>query len=199
MKSEFFVVPLLLIAGCAAPPAPPLVRAARTGDTGAIASLIANGANPNQPWGVNEWTPLMHAIHKNQAGAVEALIAAGGDVNAHTGSGVTALMLAAAYGYDGIVKTLLEHGADTHSETEDGENALASAVGGVVDIDRFTLGRCQTATVEALLAKDPALRLPDNLYGRTAHFVAAAAGCSDVLAMVDRKRPPAQPAQRGRV
>jgi len=42
------------------------------------------------------------------------------------------------------VRLLLAKGADPYAETPDGDNALAAAVGGVPDIDKFTVGKCQT-------------------------------------------------------
>src|SRR6058998_2152044 len=90
----------------------------------------------------------MHAIHKGQKGSVQALVAAGADVNAKSGKGITALIMAAGYGYGDIVQLLLDKGADPYAETSDGDNALAAAVGGVPDIDKFTVGKCQTETVE---------------------------------------------------
>ena len=63
-----------MLSGCAGQPEVPLIGAARSGDTSAIATLLAQGADPNQCWGVNGWTPLMRAIHKNQKGPVEALL-----------------------------------------------------------------------------------------------------------------------------
>ena len=68
-----------LLISCNLAPDNPLVGAARSGDTQAIAALLAGGADPNQRWGVNSWTPLMHAIHKDQKGSVEALLAGGQD------------------------------------------------------------------------------------------------------------------------
>jgi ankyrin repeat protein len=140
----------------------------------------------------------MHAIHKYQRASVEALIAGGADVNARGPDGMTALIMAAGYGYSDIVRVLLANNADAYAETVDGANALAAAVGGVPDIDKFTLGKCQTETVAALLKKAPDLKLKDNYYGRAARLAARAAGCTDVLTLIDRK-PPAQQSSHGRV
>jgi uncharacterized protein len=195
-------LPLLvavLLIGCGMQPDNPLIGAARSGDTESIRTLVASGANPDQTWGVNGWTPLMHAIHKNQKGSVEALLAGGANVNARAGKGMTALMMAAGYGYADIVQLLLAKGADASLETSDGDSALAAAVSGVPDIDKFTVGHCQTATVEALLAKAPDLKLKDNFYGRAARLAASASGCTGVLALIDRKKPPAAQSAHGRV
>jgi len=145
------------LSGCNMQPDDPLIGAARSGDTKALKTLLAGGADPNRRWGVNNWTPLMHAIHKNQKASVEVLLAGGADMNASSGDGVTALMMSAGYGYADIVKVLLDHGADVHAETSGGDNALTMAVGGVPDIDKFTVGKCQTETVSALLKKAPDL------------------------------------------
>src|ERR1051326_2692639 len=85
---------IAFLAGCHLQPDNPIIGAARSGDTKAIATLLAAGADPNQRWGANGWTLLMHAIHKNQRGSVEALLAGGADANARGGSrGVTALIM----------------------------------------------------------------------------------------------------------
>ena len=189
-----------VLAGCGSEPLHPLIGAARSGNTQAIAALLANGANPNQREGVNGWTPLMHAIHKNQKGSVEALIAGGADVNAQSGKGMTALIMAAGYGYRDIVQLLLEKGADAYAESSNGDNALAAAVGGVPDIDKFTVGKCQTETVKALLTKAPDLKLKDNFYGRAARMAARVAGCTDVLSLLEKPRPAvSKQSSRGRV
>jgi len=172
------------LAGCNVQPDDALIGAARSGDTGTLNALLAGGADPNRRWGVNNWTPLMHAIHKNQRASVEALIAGGADINARCRDGVTALMMASGYGYADIVKVMLDHGADIHAETSGGDNALTMAVGGVPDIDKFTVGKCQTETVAALLRKAPDLKMKDSAYGRAARFAARAAGCTDVLSLI---------------
>jgi len=172
------------LAGCTLQPDDPLIGAARSGDTHTLKTLLAGGADPNRRWGVNNWTPLMHAIHKNQRASVEVLIASGADMNARAGDGVTALMMAAGYGYADIVKVLLDHGADVHAETSGGDNALTMAVGGVPDIDKFTVGKCQTETVAALLQKAPHLKMKDSAYARAARLAAHAAGCTDVLSLI---------------
>ena len=174
----------LWLAGCSMQPDDPVIAAARSGDTQTLNTLPAGGADLNRRWGVNNWTPLMHAIHKNQKASVEVLIDAGADMNARCGDGVTALMMAAGYGYADIVKVLLDHGADIHAETSGGDNALTMAVGGVPDIDKFTVGKCQTATVAALLKKAPDLKMKDSAYGRAARLAARAAGCTDVLSLI---------------
>src|SRR5689334_18155050 len=81
MKPSLATLFALLLSGCSMQPDNPLIGAARSGDARAITALLAGGADPNQRWGVNHWTPLMHSIHKYQRASVEALIAGGADVN----------------------------------------------------------------------------------------------------------------------
>ena len=147
-----------------------LILSARAGAVPAVSTLLRHGADPNLRGGVNNWTPLMHAVHKNQIGAVEALLDGGAQVDSRGRSGETALMMAAGYGYTPLVEFLMERGANPRAATADGYNVLAAALGGVPDIDRFTLGSCQAATVQALKRKDPSLRLPNNLWARVAQF-----------------------------
>jgi len=157
-----------------------LIRSARAGAVPEVAALLRHGADPNLRGGVNNWTPLMHAVHKNQIGAVRALLDGGAQVDSRGRSGETALMMAAGYGSTPLVELLLDRGANPRAATPDGYNVLAAALGGVPDIDRFTLGSCQAATVRALKRKDPSLHLPDNLWARVAQFSAGMAklrGC----------------------
>jgi hypothetical protein len=181
-----------MLIGCAIRPDNPLIGAARSGDAQAIARLLAHGADANQRWGVNGWTPLMHAIHKNQQASVEALLSGGADVNARGNQGITALMMAAGYGYADIVQLLLDKGADPYAETSAGDNALVMAVGGVPDIDKFTIGKCQAQTVAVLLKKAPDLKLKDNLHGRAARLAARTGGCTDVLSLIEHPKPAGQ-------
>lgn len=160
---------------------PPIIGAARDGNVQQIRRLIEAGADPNVPAGVNHWTPLMHAVHKNQPGSVQALLSLGARPDDRGGSGTTALIMAAGYGYSNIVAMLLKAGADPHLTASNGEDALTAAVGGMSDIDRFTVGRCQTDTVRALLAAAPDLKLHVNSGARR---IAKFAGCSEVLDLV---------------
>src|ERR1700691_4083101 len=157
-----------------------IILSARTGSVPSVEALLRHGADPNMCGGVHGWTPLMHAIHRNQWRALQALLDGGALVYSRGRFGETALMMAAGYGYTALVELLLDRGANPRAETADGYNVLAAAMGGVPDIDRFTLGHCQAATVHALKRKDPDLRLPDNLWARVAQFwggVAKLRGC----------------------
>ena len=175
---------LLAFVACRPPSAwdmPPIIGAARGGDTTRLEQLLAAGADPNVQAGVNHWTPLLHAIHKNQVGSVRVLLDHGARIDAPGGGGVTPLIMAAGYGYTPIVRMLLDAGADPRLSDHHGTDALSAAVAGVPDIDRFTVGHCQTETVRALLAADRSLRLRPDVLTRTA---AQFAGCDAVLELL---------------
>jgi ankyrin repeat protein len=135
----------------------PLTFAVRAGDVNQVRTLLAQGADPNRPVGVNGWPPLMHGVHKNQLGTAEVLLEHGADINRPSPEGMTPLMMAAGYGNDDMVDLLLRHGADPHLKTKDGATALDFALTGVSDIDKFTLFRCQDSTVSLLVRRHPEL------------------------------------------
>jgi len=166
---------------------PPLTWAVRGGHLEAIRTLVREGADPDLPdSGHNGWTPLLHAIHKGQLSAAGALLDAGADVNATGRDGLTPLMMAAGYGYNEWVLLLLGRGASPAAQTSRGSTALSFAVLGVSDIDRFTLGTCQTETVGTLLDHSPGLRLMDNREGRWALRAAKFFGCTAVVERLTR-------------
>jgi|SRR5215471_1049850 len=172
----------LVLTGCGFLPisVSPVIDAARSGDVTKIHELAANGANLDEPGGVNGWTPLMHAIHKNQLPSVNTLLELDADVNLPAG-GTTPLIMAAGYGYTDIVEALLKAGANSRAIGRDGTNALEAAFGGSPDLDHFTVGHCQTATVELLLRKDPGLKIPEE---SAAFKTAERAGCKDEIALL---------------
>ena len=187
----FTLIATALITGCGylmSRDMPPIVGAARNGDSTLIEQLIRDGADPNVHAGVNDWTPLMHAIHKNQPGSVRTLLSNGARVNEANRSGVTALIMAAGYGYTGIVQDLLKAGADPRAKAANGDTALTAAVGGTTDIDRFTLGKCQTETVRVLVAALPDLKAGDDASLRGAMKTARLGGCSEVTQLVAKLR-----------
>ena len=161
----------------------PLIGAIREGTPNAIRSLLDAGANPNAADRTSRtWTVLMHAIHQGRDEVVDLLLERGADPNGVSGNGKTALMMAAGYGHASIVEALLTAGADPRTEAPDGTTALGMAVGGVVDIDGVTFGRCQLSTVKALTTAAPDLKLKET--DRISRLSAWWGGCDEVMAMI---------------
>ena len=171
-----------------------LVPAARGGRVGVLTILLEAGGNPNRLDGRlgrnparRGWTPLVHAVHTNQTGAVQTLLDFGADPNLPARGGDTPLVMAAGYGRIGLVELLLAHGANPALQPErGGPTPLAAAVMGSVDIDRFTIGKCQTETVKALLAHAPQLRLGDGFWDHMAIRFARWSNCTEVLALLSQ-------------
>jgi hypothetical protein len=145
---------LLTSAACTPVPPCPLAGVARRGDLDSIRRLVHNGADLNERSGVNGWTPLEHAVHKAQLDSLKLLLELGADPNAASPKGVTPLMMAAGYGYEGMVRVLLEHKANVSLKNGRGETALNYARHGIGDIDRWTYPNEQSACVR-LLEKPP--------------------------------------------
>ena len=171
MRVGVLILWLVLAGCCERSGISTLTGAARNGDIATMQALIKGGADLNQRGGVNGWPPLMHAIHKNRSAAVAALLEAGADPNERASGGSTALIMAAGYGYAEMVRLLLAYGADPRMVDANGDSALTVAVSGVPDIDKFTLGSCQSETVKALLDAAPDLTVGTNLWGRMARLV----------------------------
>jgi ankyrin repeat protein len=162
-----------------------LIWAARQGYADAIDILLAAGADPDDRDNDNRWTPLLHAIHTHQPRSVARLLAGGAHPDAGTPDGFTPLMMAAGYGYTDIVSTLLDGGANPRLVSRGGISALSAAVGGTSDIDRWTMGTCQTSTVRLLLDRVPDLRLPPNGDSRRSAWIASRVGrCSTIEALI---------------
>jgi uncharacterized protein len=173
----------------------PLMGTARDGHVAAMEALLAGGARPDLPdQAANGWTPLMHAVHKRQHGTARVLLDHGAAADTRTRGGVTALIMAAAYGDTEMVRLLLDHGADPRAQARGGVTALANASGGggLFDItDGPGLGVCHPETVRLLLARAPDLRLEGGRRTRLHLFVswlARGRGCDEVRALLDPRR-----------
>ncbi len=165
-----------------------LAAAARGGHQAAMRLLLRAGAGPDRPSGHNGWTPLMHAIHKNQAASISTLLNGGANVNVTCCGGQTALMMAAGYGQTGLVNLLLDRGADPRLQALYGLSALDLAITGVADIDAWTLGSCQTATVKALLDRAPDMARQASFQSRAARWMSRPAKCADVMRLLEEPR-----------
>jgi len=164
----------------------PLMWAARAGAVDAMTTLLDGGADAGARDLLNGWTPLFHAIHQRQPGAVRLLLDRGVDPNG-AARRLRPLAMAAADRDPTIVELLLARGADPNARGIGGSTALSIAVSGgaLTDLDRPLFGGCHPATVRALLAHEPTLRLPETIAGREALWWARFHGCAEVLALVD--------------
>ena len=164
-----------------------VVAASRDNRDDALTTLLEAGADPNHRDERNGWPPVMHALHTNQAASVRTLLDFGADPNQRSRSGRTPLVMVAGYGRPALVALLMDYGADPTLATGEGSSALTAAVMGSSDIDRFTLGQCQTETVKTLLERAPDLQLGNQFWDRLAARLARWRGCSDVLTLLDQR------------
>jgi ankyrin repeat protein len=173
----------------------PVMWAARYGAINAMAVLLDAGADANARDKNNGWTPLLHAVHKQQPQAVRLLLERGADANTAGSGGVTPLLMAADDPDPSTVKALLEYGANPRAEAPGGATPLTRAVSGgaMTDIDRPLLGGCRRATVGALMAHDPTLRVARNAAGLQAIWWARFHGCEEVLQLIGER--PTKPGQ----
>jgi ankyrin repeat protein len=182
----------LLVAGACDEqlPASPLIQAARSGSLDTIKLLLDSGADVSLPGPTGDgWdaTPLQHAILARQSGAVRLLLDRGANPNHVAGPNAPAPLLLAAGDTDPtFVNLLLAHGADPAIEGENGVTPLSRAVsaGTINGPDRPMFGGCRAETVRALLAHDPALRLPRNSAGNNAIWWARFQRCTAVLRLI---------------
>ena len=103
-----------------------LFRAARDGDDGALASLIASGEDANRRESSGRCA-LHVASRAGHTGTVQLLLSHGAEVDAHYASGTTSLMLACLEGHAAVAEKLLEAGAQPNATTHDGRTALMAA------------------------------------------------------------------------
>lgn len=165
-----------------------LIWAARSGSVDAMTVLLDAGADVNRPGPTgDDWdaTPLQHAILARQPAAARLLLDRGADAKRGTG-GLRPVFLAADDTDPAILELLLAHGADLHVEDDNGATPLSHAVsaGTLHGPDRPMFGGCRVATVRALIAHDPALRLKRNTASSHAIWWARVQGCQQVLKLI---------------
>ncbi len=104
-----------------------LMIASTTGDTRAVARLLAGGADPNAVNGHGS-TALMGAAAGGFADVVELLLDAGADSDRRSRRRYTALMFAARNGHADVVVLLCKRGAQKNYTAVTGRTALMQAI-----------------------------------------------------------------------
>jgi ankyrin len=106
---------------------PALVRAARVGDTAAVAALLKQKADVNAP-AIDGTTALHWAVRADDLDTVDALIRAGAQVKTTSRHGVTPLYLAASQGNAAMIRRLIAAGADANGTDIASDTVLMAAV-----------------------------------------------------------------------
>jgi len=106
---------------------PALVRAARSGDSKAVAALIQQKTDVNAV-AVDGTTALHWAVRAEDIDTADALIRAGAQVKTASRHGVTPLYLAADLGNAAMIRRLIAAGADANGSDISGDTVLMAAV-----------------------------------------------------------------------
>lgn len=108
--------------------------AAWKGHLETVKTLLARGADPNQP--ARSGGPLDSAARGGRAEVVKVLLAAGAKPDARDGFRATPLMTAAYYGEAAVCTLLLEAGADPRAVNDDGQTPMHMAILGILNNKR---------------------------------------------------------------
>ncbi|MEK7402876.1 MAG: ankyrin repeat domain-containing protein [Gemmatimonadota bacterium] len=139
------------------PKAPVVADAAMNGDLAAVRSLIAKGANVNQPQG-DGMTALHWAAERGDAAMVGVLLSARASVKAATHIGeYTPLHVAAKTGNGSVVSALITAGSDATALTTSGASALhfAAAAGDSVSVAAIVGAKADVNAKEKEWAQTP--------------------------------------------
>ncbi len=187
---------------------PPLWVAIEAGDEEMVRTLIAAGANANDP-GASvvksmEYgdTLVMRAVDGGNPEIVKALVAAKADVNKGNAYGVNGLMSAAMQGRVELVAILVKAGANVNARDKNGTPALYSAVqGGNPDAVRILIDAGADTSVSRKLLLDTAKskknpKLVEILERAPASGRKKAASDESDRVKSDSPLPPARPAAK---
>lgn len=132
-ECDFLVFPVWFFP---APGSRPLHWAAHEGSVGAMALLLAHGADPNLP-DSSGMPPLLRAAQRGDCASLKLLHAHGADLHARSGLfGRSALALAAERGHPEACEVLLGLGANATAKDMGGRTPLEMATGGAVEVLR---------------------------------------------------------------
>ncbi len=151
---------------------PPLVAAAKKGDTAAVRALLAKHADVNAT-AADGSTALYWAAWYDNLPVADLLIGAGARANNLTHYRMTPLSAASKNGDAAMIEHLLKAGADPNETTEDGETVLMTAsLTGKVD------------ALKVLLSHGAKTKVREPYKGQTALMWAASEGNADAEALL---------------
>jgi len=107
-------LPTMLLCSCAMT----LPRAAESGNSAAIQTLLHDGAPVDQRGGSMDETALIIAARHGNLGIVKALATAGADIHARSKYGDTALTAATYFCHPNVSEFLIEQGADVNAKND---------------------------------------------------------------------------------
>jgi ankyrin repeat protein len=147
-----------------------LADAAMNGDSAAMASLLKQGADPDERGSFG--TPALHwRVRVDDLAGAKLLLNSGADPDGTTERGITPLELAVGNGNGDMVRALLNAGADPQRPGPSGETPLMTAA-----------ATGELSVVQALLRHGAKVDARDPHFGQTALMFAARAGHADVAA-----------------
>ncbi len=174
----FFLSFALLAAACAcaaslpAPDGQELIRAVRSDDPAAVATLIRHGSDVNAP-DANGATPLHWAVYQRDTALVKLLLAAGAKASTVNQFGSSPMQEAATTGNAPVIRLLLDAGANVESANAEGQTALMAVA--------------RTGNIEAaklLLKAGANVNATEKFGGQSALMWAAAQSQPDMIRML---------------